>query len=123
MTDAQAISDHWGRADVYSRFLEAVEAAGIDAAAVTIEDLAPVHHLHASGLPATVEAADALPVRQGDRLIDIDCGLGGHARHLAAPFACHVEGIDITGLSLMQPTTSKSAEPARCRSSAASAAR
>ena len=96
MTDAQAISDHWGKGDVYSRILEAMKLAGIDPGSVTIEQLAPVDHFHARGFPATVELADALPIKDGDRLVDIGCGIGGPARYLAKRFKCHVEGIDIT---------------------------
>lgn len=96
MTDAQAISDHWGKGDVYSRILATMERAGIDPNSVTIEQLAPVDHFHARGFPATVDLADALPIREGDRLVDIGCGLGGPARYLAKRFSCHVDGIDIT---------------------------
>lgn len=97
MTASQAIADHWGRGDVYARILETMQLAKIDPATVTIEQLAPVDHFHARGLPATVELADALPIKEGDRLIDIGCGLGGPARYLAKRFNCHVDGIDITG--------------------------
>ena len=96
MTDAKAISDHWGKGDVYSRILDTMELAGIDPISVTVEQLAPVDHFHARGFPATVELADALPIKEGDRLVDIGCGLGGPARYLAKRFNCHVEGIDIT---------------------------
>lgn len=96
MTKAQEISDHWGKGDVYSRILETMELAGIDPNTLTIEQLAPVDHFHARGFPATVELADALPIREGDTLVDIGCGIGGPARYLAKRFNCRVEGIDIT---------------------------
>ncbi|MFC6638871.1 methyltransferase domain-containing protein [Sulfitobacter sp. JBTF-M27] len=96
MTDAKAISDHWGKGDVYSRILDTMEFAGIDPNSVTVEQLAPVDHFHARGFPATVELADALPIKECDRLVDIGCGLGGPARYLAKRFNCHVDGIDIT---------------------------
>lgn len=96
MTDAKAISDHWGKGDVYSRIMEAMELAGINPEYVTIEQLAPLDHFHARGFPATVELADALPIKEGHNLVDIGCGLGGPARYLARRFNCHVDGIDIT---------------------------
>ncbi len=96
MTNAQNISDHWGRGDVYSRIIETMQLAGIDPQSVTIEQLAPVDHFHARGFPATIELADVLPINAGDRLIDIGCGIGGPARYLSNRFQCHVEGIDIT---------------------------
>jgi ubiquinone/menaquinone biosynthesis C-methylase UbiE len=96
MTDGKSISDHWGTGDVYSRIVEAMEAAGIDPETVTVEQLAPVDHFHARGFPATVELADALPIEAGQRLVDIGCGIGGPARYMAQRFGCKVDGLDIT---------------------------
>lgn len=97
MTDARSISEHWGKGDVFARILNAMEMVGISPKSVTIEDLAPVDHFHARGFPATVELADALPIKEGDCLVDIGCGIGGPARYLAKRFRCHVDGLDITG--------------------------
>jgi SAM-dependent methyltransferase len=63
---------------------------------LTVEDLAPVDHFHARGFPATVELADRLPIKAGQHIVDIGCGLGGPARYLAKRFQCKVSGIDIT---------------------------
>ena len=65
--------------------------------ALTLEDLAPVDQFHARGLPATVELADRLPIRAGQHIVDIGCGLGGPARYIAKRFNCKVSGVDITG--------------------------
>lgn len=94
MTDP--IETHWGAPDVLERILEAISASQLSAGSVTVEQLAPVDHIHARGFAATRELADSLPVRSGDRIIDIGCGLGGPARYLADRFGCHVEGIDIS---------------------------
>lgn len=96
MTDAKAIADHWGRGDVYAVILAALNKMSKPLDALTVEDLAPVDHFHARGFPATVELADQLPVKAGQRLVDIGCGLGGPARYLAKRFQCHVSGVDIT---------------------------
>lgn len=40
MAEVQAISDHWGKGDVFGRILEAMERAGIEPETVTIEELA-----------------------------------------------------------------------------------
>jgi SAM-dependent methyltransferase len=96
MTDAQAISDHWGTGDVYGRILEAMKAASLSPDTVTMEELAPVDHFHARGLPATVELADVLPIEASHHIIDIGCGIGGPARYLAKRFGCRVSGVDIT---------------------------
>ncbi|MEX5576811.1 class I SAM-dependent methyltransferase [Pseudophaeobacter sp. A-200-2] len=96
MTDAQSISDHWGKGDVFSRLLDTMKLAGIDPHSLTVEQLSPVDHFHARGFPATVELADALPIKNGDTLIDIGSGLGGPARYLSKRFNCNVDGVDIT---------------------------
>ncbi len=96
MAQAHDVSDHWGTGDVFGRIMEAMAAAGIDPQTVTVEEMAPVDHFHARGFPATRDLADALPIRSGDRLLDIGCGIGGPARYLAARFGCSVEGLDIT---------------------------
>lgn len=96
MTDAKAISDHWATGDVYARIMEAMKAASLSPDTVTVEQLAPVDHFHARGLPATVELADVLPIRAGHHIIDIGCGIGGPARYLAKRFGCRVSGVDIT---------------------------
>lgn len=96
MTGTKSVSDHWASDDVYQRIIAAMAAAGSNPADATVETLAPVDHLHARGLAATVELADALPIRASDHLIDIGCGIGGPARYLAKRFGCRVSGIDIT---------------------------
>ncbi len=96
MSDARSISDHWGTGDVFARILDAMKTAGIDPEKLTVQQLAPVDHFHARGFAATKELADVLPIRPGDRLVDIGCGLGGPARYLAERFGCEVDGIDIT---------------------------
>lgn len=96
MASGKSISDHWGTGDVFSRIVDAMKAAGIDPETVTVEQLAPVDHFHARGFPATVELADALPIKAGQRLVDIGCGLGGPARYIAQRFECTVDGLDIT---------------------------
>lgn len=91
-----AVSDQWGTGDVLGRVLEAMRASGLPTDSTTVEALAPVDHFHARGFKSTQELADNLPVKPGDRLVDIGCGIGGPARYLAQRFDCRVEGIDIT---------------------------
>jgi SAM-dependent methyltransferase len=96
MTDGKSISDHWATGDVYARIMEAISAASLSPDTITLEDLAPVDHFHARGLPATVELADVLPIASGYHILDIGCGIGGPARYLAKRFGCRVSGVDIT---------------------------
>src|SRR5688572_11990700 len=95
MTDAKEIADHWGKGDVYGLIISALKNLSKPLEALTIEDLAPVDHFHARGLPATVELADRLPIKAGQHVLDIGCGLGGPARYMAKRFQCTVSGLDI----------------------------
>ena len=96
MQDAKAIADHWGKGDVYALIVAALAKMAKPLDGLTVEDLAPVDHFHARGLPATVELADRLAIRPGQHILDIGCGLGGPARYLAKRFQCRVSGLDIT---------------------------
>ena len=96
MTDAKAIADHWAKGDVYGSIVAALEKMAKPLDNLTIEDLAPVDHFHARGLSATVELADQLPIKPGQHIVDIGCGLGGPARYIAQRFQCNVSGVDIT---------------------------
>ena len=96
MADTKSIAAHWGRGDVYALIVSALEKMSKPLTSLTVEDLAPVDHFHARGFPATVELADRLPIKAGQRILDIGCGLGGPARYIAKRFQCTVDGIDIT---------------------------
>jgi 2-polyprenyl-3-methyl-5-hydroxy-6-metoxy-1,4-benzoquinol methylase len=96
MTDENTIADHWGRGDVFALIVSALGKMSKSLDAVTLEDLAPVDHFHARGFPATVELADRLPIKAGQQIVDIGCGLGGPARYMAKRFQCKVSGVDIT---------------------------
>jgi SAM-dependent methyltransferase len=93
---ANAIADHWGKGDVYGLIVAALNKMSKPLESLTVEDLAPVDHFHARGFPATVELADRLPIKAGQRILDIGCGLGGPARYIAKRFQCSVSGLDIT---------------------------
>jgi SAM-dependent methyltransferase len=96
MSENNAISEHWGKGDVYAQIISALEGVGKNLDTLTIEELGPVDHYHVRGFPATVELGDQLPIMSGQHILDIGCGLGGPARYLAHRFACKVSGVDIT---------------------------
>lgn len=96
MSQGASIADHWATGDVYALIVSALEASAKPLDSLTVEDLAPVDHFHARGFSATVELGDDLPVKAGDHILDIGCGLGGPARYFAQRFGCTVRGIDIT---------------------------
>ncbi len=96
MNEKNAIAEHWGRGDVYGLIIAALEQMSKPLDELTLEDLAPVDHLHARGVQATIELADNLPIEAGQHVLDIGCGIGGPARYMASRFRCKVSGLDIT---------------------------
>ncbi len=96
MSNEHAIADHWATGDIYARIVAALAQMSKSLDALTVQDLAPVDHFHARGLPATVELGDRLPIQPHHHILDIGCGLGGPARYFAHRFHCTVSGIDIT---------------------------
>ncbi|HKK05408.1 MAG TPA: methyltransferase domain-containing protein [Gammaproteobacteria bacterium] len=96
MSNEQTMADHWARGDIYARILAALKKAGKSLDTLTVEDLAPVDHFHARGLPATEDLGDVLPIESHHHILDIGCGLGGPARYFAQRFQCRVSGVDIT---------------------------
>ena len=96
MTSHGDISGFWEKGNPLERILDALEKAGLSLDKLTIHDIAPVDHLHARGLPATVDLSDRLPIERGQHILDIGCAVGGPARYMADRFGCRVSGIDIT---------------------------
>jgi ubiquinone/menaquinone biosynthesis C-methylase UbiE len=74
----------------------ALDAAGLDRAALRTADLAPVDEFHIRGRAATLEIVEALALTPDSRVLDLGSGLGGPARSLAELTGCTVTGIDLT---------------------------
>lgn len=70
-----AIADHWGKRDIYNLIVSVLKDMSKPLDSLRLEDLAPVDHFHARGLSATVDLADRLPIRAGQWLLDIGCGV------------------------------------------------
>jgi arsenite methyltransferase len=50
--------------------------------------------LHPGGLALTRHLGEVLALGPGDRVLDVACGRGASAVHLAEQFGCHVTGLD-----------------------------
>ncbi len=97
MTTSQGkVSEHYTIADLGDRILAALQAAGKDLAALTVDDLASVDEFHIRGRTATEELAQWAEIQPGHALLDVGCGLGGTSRYLAATVGCRTVGLDLT---------------------------
>ena len=92
----QAVADHYARAGLLDRLLEALRTAGKDIEHLTIDDLAPIDEFHSRRRIATQELARMLAPDADHNVIDMGSGLGGPSRYLAHTYRCQVSGIDLT---------------------------
>lgn len=97
MTDIETlVADHYAGATLLDNIRAALKEAGADPDAPGIEDLKPVDEFHTGGLEATDALLDQLQITPEIRVLDIGCGIGGAARHVAARTGAHVRGVDLT---------------------------
>jgi len=95
-TRAAEVAAHYTTGELEQRVLGALREAGVDPERLTPDDLAPVDGFHIRGRPATDELAELVELSPRQRVLDVGCGLGGTARHLAAQHGVEVTGIDLT---------------------------
>ncbi len=85
-----------GAGGLVAAISSALDAAGLDRAALRPADLAPVDEFHIRGRAASLEIIEALRVTADSDVLDLGSGLGGPARTLADLTGCTVTGVDIT---------------------------
>lgn len=94
--DKAAVERHYTSGDLYERIVAAIVATGKDPDALVAADLSPVDEFHTRGRDATDELATLAGIAAGEEILDVGCGIGGPARHLAERYGCRVTGIDLT---------------------------
>jgi ubiquinone/menaquinone biosynthesis C-methylase UbiE len=87
---------HYSRKGLSTSILDALEEAGKDVKALTVDDLAPIEEFHIGGRRPTLELGRLAGLSEGMRVVDVGCGIGGPARAMAHHFGCDVVGIDLT---------------------------
>jgi len=92
----RSVNDHYGCGDLGRRILEALRVTGKDPNALTVDDLAPVDHLHVHGKEATLELARLAGLTAAMKVLDVGGGIGGPARTLANDFGCALTVLDLT---------------------------
>lgn len=97
MDTERRVAGHYARGGgLEEALLRALAAAGKDPERLAPEDLAPLEEFHTGGRQATIDLAARMRLRPGMHLLDLGCGIGGAARHLARAQGCRVTGIDLT---------------------------
>ncbi|MFV0473270.1 MAG: class I SAM-dependent methyltransferase [Pikeienuella sp.] len=76
--------------------LAGLRTLDIDPDDASADDLAPADEFHTGGRRATDDLLAQLRIDPVARALDIGCGIGGPARHVAARTGAHVTGIDLT---------------------------
>src|SRR5262249_6841410 len=96
MDEAEKVTKHYERSSLLEQLRNVLAASGLGERRLSSKDLAPLDQFHSRGLAATVELAQALPLSEETRVIDIGSGLGGPSRYLAETYGCTVQGIDLS---------------------------
>ena len=91
----RAVAEHYGDADLWTRIQAGLEAAGIALDRLHPDDLAPVDEFHIGGRKATARAVAGMKLQPDQHVLDVGCGIGGTARHLAGQVGCTVTGLDL----------------------------
>jgi len=94
--DICKVTDHYAQQDLETVILAALTAAGKDPERLKLGDLTAIDEFHIRGRGATSDLARDLAIDKSMQILDVGCGLGGAARHLASEFGCQVTGIDLS---------------------------
>ncbi len=94
--DTQAVSDHYTRGDLGEAILAALAETGVNTDKLEPGDLSALDQFHFRGLEATREQTELVELGVDTHVLDVGCGIGGPARHLASEFGCRVTGLDLT---------------------------
>lgn len=90
------VASHYTTDAMLDAIRKALTAAGVDPDAPHANDLKPVDEFHTGGLEATDALLDQLEITPETRVLDIGCGIGGAARHVAGRSGAHVTAFDLT---------------------------
>lgn len=87
------VAEHYGLEGLRETILQIAED---DLGRLRPEILESIDEFHLGGAEATVRLIDGMGFRQGTRLLDIGCGIGGPARRAARLLDARVTGLDLT---------------------------
>ncbi|HZJ25816.1 MAG TPA: methyltransferase domain-containing protein [Acidimicrobiia bacterium] len=94
--DDGAVAHHYHLGDLEDVIMAGIAAAGLEVTALSAADLTPVDEFHLGGAAATSDLTSQLGLTDAVCLLDVGCGIGGPARHVAAEHGCEIVGVDLT---------------------------
>ena len=92
----RSVSGHYTRENIYETILHKLKEQGIEKDKVTRKDISSVDEFHIKGAEISLEIAHEGGIKEGQKILDAGCGIGGPARMLADVFECNVTGVDLT---------------------------
>lgn len=90
------IAGHYTTENLLERIKTALIASGKNPEALNAADLKGVDEFHTGGVQATDDLLAQLTISNATRVLDIGCGIGGAARHIATNTGAVVTGFDLT---------------------------
>ena len=101
MTNTGALSDHdlqlhYAGPELVPAITAALAACGHSPTSITSADLNSVDEFHVGGAQATSTLFQKLAPTPNMTVLDVGCGIGGPARHLATQYGCTVTGVDLS---------------------------
>ncbi|MBL8835280.1 MAG: class I SAM-dependent methyltransferase [Alphaproteobacteria bacterium] len=96
MTVEQRIAAHYAHGSLAQAIRAALIEAGRNPERLRAEDLAPADEFHIGARQATVAFTARLGLTADMHVLDVGCGIGGAARHMAQAHGCRVTGIDLS---------------------------
>ncbi|MBS1714510.1 MAG: class I SAM-dependent methyltransferase [Armatimonadetes bacterium] len=91
-----SVEGHYARPGLYEGVLQALKGTGKTMGTLSTEDTAAFDEYHVGGRRATAKLIALSGFAPGSTVLDVGCGLGGPARHLAETAGCRVVGLDLT---------------------------
>ena len=117
MNEGNRIAAHYSGSGMAERLLSALTGEGMDIDVLSWDRLTSFDQFHTRGLSATRDQAALATPEPGEKVIDIGCGVGGPARHLAAEFHCESGMPRGRWLGATLPPAASAARRARVRGS------
>lgn len=90
------VEAHYGKGGLLHKLESALGQDGVSLESLGPEDLVKYEHLHSGGRATTEALAEFAELSEGNKVLDLGCGIGGSSRFLAGSFKCQVVGLDLT---------------------------